>query len=216
MIGPTQWHTQAYGALVNSHTLAYVTWVATSKKLNDRDWLEAGFAALMRHGAQGIKAESLARDLGVSKGSFYWHYTDVSSLKKAMLDFWLNSAVDELNSRSRSTENPKDRLLASLDGHPAVQGLSVLDPKVELAIRDWSRYDADAAVVVRSIDRKRHQLFTEAFTDLGVSRSKSSHCATALYGSMLGIEEIAQRTDTDKRRCLMLVLDGILQHSAKD
>jgi len=39
-------------------------------------WLEAGYAAFSLHGPNGIKVESLAKEIGKSKSSFYHHFAD--------------------------------------------------------------------------------------------------------------------------------------------
>ena len=41
----------------------------------------AGFRALSAEGPQGIRVEAIARQLKLSKGSFYWHFKDVQALK---------------------------------------------------------------------------------------------------------------------------------------
>ncbi|MFN3661424.1 TetR family transcriptional regulator [Yoonia sp.] len=41
------------------------------------DWLMAGFRALASHGPSALRAAALARDLGTTKGSFYWHFKDL-------------------------------------------------------------------------------------------------------------------------------------------
>ncbi|WP_163317770.1 TetR family transcriptional regulator, partial [Enterobacter hormaechei] len=46
----------------------------TRKTLSAEDWISAAFRALSQGGAQAIRAEAIARDLKVSKGSFYWHF----------------------------------------------------------------------------------------------------------------------------------------------
>ena len=40
---------------------------------------------LARHGIESVRVEVLARDLGVSKGSFYWHFRDRSELLEKLL-----------------------------------------------------------------------------------------------------------------------------------
>src|SRR5271155_404861 len=45
-----------------------------SSPLQPDDWIRAAFARLSTEGIESVRIELLARDLGVSKGSFYWHF----------------------------------------------------------------------------------------------------------------------------------------------
>ncbi|MET0387197.1 MAG: helix-turn-helix domain-containing protein, partial [Polyangiales bacterium] len=58
-----------------------------------RDWVTAGLAVLAQQGADAIKVEPLARELGVTKGSFYWHFRDRDALLKAILSHWQTVAT---------------------------------------------------------------------------------------------------------------------------
>jgi len=49
----------------------------TSSRLSVDDWMQAGFAILAEEGIKALKIDRLCRRLGVTKGSFYWHFTDM-------------------------------------------------------------------------------------------------------------------------------------------
>jgi AcrR family transcriptional regulator len=58
------------------------------KRLSTDDWLRAGRLALLHDGPSGVRVEKLARDLKVTKGSFYWHFRDRGELLEALLREW--------------------------------------------------------------------------------------------------------------------------------
>ena len=60
----------------------------TAKRLTKSDWLAAGMKAMVDAGPELLKAEPLARRLGTTKGSFYWHFTDVPAFHAALLAVW--------------------------------------------------------------------------------------------------------------------------------
>ena len=54
-------------------------------QLSARDWLDQGLKALAARGFTALKAEPLAKAMGVSRGSFYWHLADVDAFHAAIL-----------------------------------------------------------------------------------------------------------------------------------
>jgi AcrR family transcriptional regulator len=67
--------------------MASATALKTSP-LQPDDWIRAGFARLAGEGIEAVRIELLARDLGVSKGSFYWHFQDREELLAKMFARW--------------------------------------------------------------------------------------------------------------------------------
>ncbi|MGA6960157.1 MAG: helix-turn-helix domain-containing protein, partial [Candidatus Acidiferrales bacterium] len=67
-----------------------------SSPLQPDDWVRAAFARLSTEGIESVRIELLARDLGVSKGSFYWHFQDREELLAKMLDRWESDETEWL------------------------------------------------------------------------------------------------------------------------
>jgi len=57
-------------------------------RLTRERWTEAGLEALGEDGPAGLAADRLARKLGVSRGSFYWHFKDAADFEAAVLGEW--------------------------------------------------------------------------------------------------------------------------------
>ena len=57
-------------------------------QLSVKDWLDQGLKTLAANGAGALKAESLAKAMGVSRGSFYWHFPDIAAFRTAILAHW--------------------------------------------------------------------------------------------------------------------------------
>lgn len=116
-------------------------------------WIEAGLQALADGGPDAVRVEALATSLGVTKGGFYWHFTDRQALLDEMLDAWERTAVDEvidqIESERGSARDKLERLVA-LAGSSARPRL-----KIELAIRDWGRRDKAVARRLRRADNRR-------------------------------------------------------------
>ena len=62
-------------------------------KLSATDWLDQGLRTLAESGFTALKAEPLAKAMGVSRGSFYWHFADIGAFHTALLQHWRDIAA---------------------------------------------------------------------------------------------------------------------------
>lgn len=67
-----------------------------SDQLSAQDWLDRGLKALAAKGAGALKAESLAKSMGVSRGSFYWHFADIAAFRTAILAHWREVSAERV------------------------------------------------------------------------------------------------------------------------
>ena len=72
-------------------------------RLTRDDWLLTGLTALCEGGPGTLGAEPLARRVGATKGSFYWHFKDVPDFHGQLLGRWEKAAKELLASESRSS-----------------------------------------------------------------------------------------------------------------
>ena len=168
-----------------------------AKKQKDRlaakDWLAGAFRALTSGGPAAIKAEAIARDLGVSKGSFYWHFADVPTLKSNMLAHWEQTATEsiivELEQASGSAHEKLRQLMAlSTSGLDNPYG----GPLAEPAIRDWSRYDEAVGAVVKRVDAARIRYVEDLLRQTKLSNKQSKRYAALLYSTLVGSQILSE------------------------
>jgi AcrR family transcriptional regulator len=123
-------------------------------------WIDAALDALARDGEAGLRVEPLAKRLGVTKGSFYWHFEDREALVGAVLDAWAEGRIAAIRRQTEGIE-PRSALLALIDLYmraPNPKGLAV-----EFAIRRIVR----AARAVETVDFERLARVAALFADLG-------------------------------------------------
>ena len=65
-------------------------------QLSVQDWLDQGLKTLAKGGFTALKAEPLAKAMGVSRGSFYWHFADISAFHAAILKHWREIAAEQI------------------------------------------------------------------------------------------------------------------------
>jgi AcrR family transcriptional regulator len=127
--------------------------VATAKTTVEA-WLDAGLEALGAGGPDAIRVEALARTLDVTKGGFYWHFSDRSAYLDRMLDRWEQRAVEDVIAQLESHQaSPRDRLRELFDlASGAIGGGGMV---IELAVRDWGRRDPAVAARMAGVDERR-------------------------------------------------------------
>src|ERR671916_708238 len=79
--------------------------------LQAEDWVEAARTAMAEGGIEAVAVEPLARRLGVTKGSFYWHFKDRRALLEAMLGRWERESTEAVISTTRSISDPLERFV---------------------------------------------------------------------------------------------------------
>src|SRR6266481_2421615 len=96
-------HTHVYGglgrALAPVNTVVYgglSQRTGMTNQLTARDWLRQGLKTLARSGFTALKAEPLAKALGVSRGSFYWHFASLGAFHAAILKHWRDVAAEQI------------------------------------------------------------------------------------------------------------------------
>jgi Bacterial regulatory proteins, tetR family. len=153
---------------------------------NDSDWVRAAGRRLASGGIAAVAVEPLARDLRVTKGSFYWHFRDRAALLTALLADWEAGSTEPLLRRLQAGQGPRarlDRLAATVAG----EGAGALDP----AIRAWARHDVAAAETVGRVDRARLAVIAGEFRSLGFAPAEAWTRARLFYLHLLGEHALA-------------------------
>jgi AcrR family transcriptional regulator len=125
-----------------------------SPRLSKEDWLKAARLALLQHGPDGVRVEPLAKDLGVTKGSFYWHFKDRNDLLEALIKEWEEetdvflenlSELDPHKAFEKIIAVVKERTLASEKG----------ESPSDVAIFAWAGIDTAVAKRVNKSEEER-------------------------------------------------------------
>jgi AcrR family transcriptional regulator len=124
-------------------------------------WIEEGLRALGDGGPEAVRIEPLARALGVSKGGFYWHFSDRQALLEEMLDAWERTWVDEVIEAVEAEDGDARSRLKRLFALAAASAGELL--KIELAIRNWARREEAVAERLRQVDNRRMSYMRSLF-----------------------------------------------------
>ena len=149
-------------------------------QLSAKDWLDQGLKALAQHGFTALKAEPLAKAMGVSRGSFYWHFTDVEAFRAAILKHWREVAAERIIAdveAAADNDNPLQLLLRRVFGERLA---------LENAVRTWATVDPAARAAVQAIDRRRLSYVESLLGSAGLSAEVAHARAQILYWAFLG------------------------------
>ena len=160
-------------------------------------WIEAALDVLAEGGIDAVRVDPLAKRLGVTRGSFYWHFTDRAALHQAMLKAWRKRSSYRVGSRIESrTPDPLERLKQTL-ALPNSSARANRAAGIELSIRLWAQRDAQAARAVRHIDRVRLNYYAKLFEETGRSPAEARKRAFLFYATLLAQAYITTDDDTD-------------------
>ncbi len=148
-----------------------------SKRMSRDDWLEKSLEIVARQGPSHLRIDEISEALGVTKGSFYHHFSGRSEWLNAIADYWY--------------EHYNRAPVAEVDGSAADQLwtlmaeiLEVNAAKYDIAIRSWAFSDPRIDRIVMRADKFRLKVVTSLFTDLGFSGAELEARANAFKATM--------------------------------
>ncbi len=177
-----------------------------SNRLTSEDWIIAGFRALSKHGKEGLKAEKLARALGVTKGSFYWHFKDVGDFRTQMLSYWEEKAFHGVTEILESISDPVERLysLGDLSVTPPTQhGGDAAEP----AIRAWAQSDSQVNAAVQRVDTQRVAYLQDILKQLNLT---NPDLARIIYASYIGLGTLSASDGSKNHAAMSTLLAAML------
>ena len=152
-------------------------------RLTAEDWIDAGFAALAEGGPNALRVDRLCTRLGVTKGSFYWHFTDMAAYRDELIKAW-----GSLHDRSRRQfehmpdVDPRERLRVMVQTWVAPHHW-----QLEQAMRVWSLSDDAVLASVQQSDTRVLRAIRRALVDCGFGREDAALRAFVVFATGVGL-----------------------------
>jgi AcrR family transcriptional regulator len=167
-------------------------------RLDEGAWLERALEALAAKGPQVLAIEKLCHELGVSRGSFYWHFKNRADFVRRMAEFWdQRFTVAVRDTVAIAQVGPQEKLLLLSQ---IIQDLDVT--RFDLPIRALAAMDPLAAEVVGRADKTRYQFVRSLFAELGFTGDELDMRTRifAVYHSLDGTFSVKEDPKASKRR----------------
>ena len=160
---------------------------ADAPRLGRDDWLDAAYAAVVDGGFDQVRVLVLATALGVTRGSFYWHFADHATLIQALIDRWYQRelATDQ-QLQAEATEDAAADLRHLLQVALSNAGPELENIRFELALRGLGRRDPAIATLLAEVDAARMAVFEQKFLRLTGDATRAAELAALFYLAIAG------------------------------
>lgn len=180
-----------------------------ASRLTRDDWLDAAFQAVVDGGFDKVRVLVLAQALGVTRGSFYWHFADHAELVSALLARWRTREL-AANQAMAAPTSPDARadLEQLLENALAHAGVDLENMRFELALRGLGRRDPAVATMLLEVDAQRMALFTAKFLRYTGDATKAGELAVLFYLAIVGSYQALSRPNNPPQ--IRRMMQGII------
>jgi len=152
-------------------------------QLGRYDWLEHALVMFVSEGIASVRITRLADDLGVTRGSFYWHFDNREDLVNALVTFWREKNTTGIIESVRTVASLHQGILnffeTTIDEHR-------FDPRLDLAIREWSRRSNRIREMLDVEDNLRIDALKHFYKRFDFDNNEALIRARVLYYSQIG------------------------------
>ncbi|MFC3193165.1 TetR/AcrR family transcriptional regulator [Marinicella sediminis] len=185
------------------------------KSLNPADWEAATLDVIAHQGVSAVAVENIAKDLGVTKGSFYWHFANRKDLIISALKSWQRDDRAVIKEKIWSIKDPQERLNAwfSLSAQP-------LQSHLIYATLLADRQHDYVAKLLKEVTMERLAYLQKSYQAIGYPEDQAKQQALLAYSVYVGYLHMAKTLhgkfkDTDNIESYARYVAGQLIPSGK-
>lgn len=156
---------------------------AQRNQLQRFDWLLAALEVFVAEGIDAVRITRLANDLGVTRGSFYWHFADRDDLIDALVAYWRGKNTQAIVNAMKNAVSVSDGIFELFE---TCLDADLFDPRLDLAIREWARRSDVIRAAVDEADTTRVQSITDFFARFDYPMPQAFIRARVVYFAQIG------------------------------
>ena len=175
-----------------------------SNRLGRDDWLHAALE-MASQGIDKVKIAPLAADMGVTTGSFYWHFKNRQELLDALLEYWEREMTDAvMNEAKNFTGLPAERIYMLME---AVMYGNMA--RYDLPVWQWAQSDSNAAKILKRVLKKRFNFAAWMFAEAGFSEAQAKSRGRLMVVYLMG-ESTLVADSLSKSKDLLRIKHAVL------
>lgn len=168
---------------------------------SEEAWLIAAYEELTANGVESVRIMPLAKKLGVSRTSFYWHFKDREALLEAMVRRWEDKNTGNLVAQTEAYAATICEAVFNL--FDCWLDADLFDSRLDLAIRNWARNDADLQQRLDQADARREAAMAAMLERFGYGTENALVRARTMIYTQIGYISMQVREEEDRRLALM-------------
>jgi len=161
-----------------------------NRRMAREDWLVLGLGVLERQGIAGLTVESLCKNAGKTRGSFYHHFEDHNAFIVGLLEHWRRNSTERIIEIAGRIDDPHEQRRA------LVRQVVELSPIIETSIRGWGESDQRARAVLLKVDEARLEFLRKGIDALAqeagvkITATEVTDLAMLNYGLYVGVHAL--------------------------
>lgn len=164
-----------------------------TQRKSREDWINAGIKTLKNKGPHAISAEKLAKQLAVTRGSFYHHFENIHAFNAAILDHWINvNTTIPFAEAKQKSDTPAEEL------EELVERSWHTDLQLEVAVRAWAMTNQQVRQCVETSDKYRLQYLIQLYQTVVGDEEKGRRFAQIAFYGLLGAIHAQPKMEEEK------------------
>ena len=160
-------------------------------------WLNEAYELLISDGIEAVKIMPIAKRLNLTRTGFYWYFNDIAELHSAMIHRWETKNTGNLIERCNAdATNICEALFNLMD---CWFDTTLFDARLDLAIRNWARNDANLQKRLTDADKKRIDAVTNVFRRFGYSNRQADVRGMTVIYTQIGYISMQVTEDRHER-----------------
>jgi len=151
---------------------------------SEKLWLDAAYQLLIESGVDAVKVMPLAKSLGLSRTSFYWHFSDREALLNALIARWQSKNTASLIAQTRLPAKSISEAIFNL--FDCWVNPELFDARMDFAIRNWALQSASLKQTLQETDQQRIVAIYHMFLAFNYTEEQAKARARTVYYTQVG------------------------------
>jgi AcrR family transcriptional regulator len=152
-----------------------------AERLTRARWIEEGLNALKIDGPSALAADRMAKRLGVTRGSFYWHFANALDFEAAVLGEWEERWTNRIIAAVENGPPSPDTKLKSL-----IQKTGGLDASIYASAKRMAQNHPELSALMNRVDSRRIDFVTSILESAGIPAQIARLRARIVYSWAMG------------------------------